>query len=269
MAVIYFGAPWSEFVGERVVLSVPADVARTVEDPFELLVFWDDVINSISDFAGVVRSENYQRFVFDADIGGGYMHSGFPIMALLGSAGNSVNLTIMRQNVGDNWGFFHELGHNHQWNEWTFEGGTEVTCNIFSMYVMNQFLGHPMPDTRPHILLPENLRRYITQYISDGINYPNFQRDYDRGLIFYYQLERIFGWAAYKEVFQRYRDLPGDELPRNDDEKRDTWLIIFSTVVQRNIAELMKSWGIPVSAAAEDQVAHLPDSGFTIYSLLE
>ncbi|XP_035712096.1 TRPM8 channel-associated factor 3-like [Folsomia candida] len=205
----YFGAPWSEFVGERVVLSVPADVARTVEDPFELLVFWDDVINSISDFAGVVRSENYQRFVFDADIGGGYMHSGFPIMALLGSAGNSVNLTILRQNVGDNRGFFHELGHNHQWHEWTFEGGTEVTCNIFSMYVMNQFLGHPMPDTRPHILLPENLRRYITQYISEGINYPNFQRDYDRGLIFYYQLERIFGWAAYKEVFQRYRDLPG------------------------------------------------------------
>ncbi|OXA40653.1 TRPM8 channel-associated factor 3 [Folsomia candida] len=175
----YFGAPWSEFVGERVVLSVPAD----------------------------------------------------------------------SQNVGDNW--------------------AEVTCNIFSMYVMNQFLGHPMPDTRPHILLPENLRRYITQYISDGINYPNFQRDFDRGLIFYYQLERIFGWAAYKEVFQRYRDLPGDELPRNDDEKRDTWLIIFSTVVQRSISELMKSWGIPVSAAAEDQVAHLPDSGFTIYSLLE
>lgn len=61
----------------------------------------------------------------------------------------------------------------------------------------------------------------------------------------------------------------GGELPRNDDEKRDTWLIIFSTVVQRDISELMKSWGIPVSAAAEDQVAHLPDSGFTIYSLLE
>ncbi|OXA48028.1 TRPM8 channel-associated factor [Folsomia candida] len=187
----YFGAPWSEFVGERVVLSVPADVARTVEDPFELLVFWDDVINSISDFAGVVRSENYQRFVFDADIGGGYMHSGFPIMALLGSAGNSVNLTILRQN------------------------GLRPRSNFLLPIGTNFWMGR--------------LQRGVPEVSRPA----------------------------------------GGELPRNDDEKRDTWLIIFSTVVQRDISELMKSWGIPVSAAAEDQVAHLPDSGFTIYSLLE
>lgn len=58
------------------------------------------------------------------------MHSGYPIMTHLDAAPRMVNLAALRS-VGE-WGLFHELGHNHQADAWTFDGTVEVTCNLFS-----------------------------------------------------------------------------------------------------------------------------------------
>lgn len=39
------------------------------------------------------------------------------------------------------WGFYHELGHNHQDRKWTIPEMTEVTCNIYSLVLMNKMHG--------------------------------------------------------------------------------------------------------------------------------
>ena len=38
--------------------------------------------------------------------------------------------------LDQHWGMFHEIGHNVQRKDWTFEGYTECTVNIFSMFQM-------------------------------------------------------------------------------------------------------------------------------------
>ena len=43
-----------------------------------------------------------------------------------------------------NWGFFHEVGHNHQNPDLTFHGTVEVTVNLFDLYVHEYLCGIPV-----------------------------------------------------------------------------------------------------------------------------
>ncbi len=52
-------------------------------------------------------------------------------------------------------------------------------------------------------------------------------------LVMYYQLLLGFGWPAYLQVFKTY--VTAGLRPANDSQKRDTWLVQFSTQVKRNL----------------------------------
>ena len=39
------------------------------------------------------------------------------------------------------WGFYHEFGHIHQDSKWTIREMVEVTCNIFSLVLVNKMHG--------------------------------------------------------------------------------------------------------------------------------
>ena len=42
--------------------------------------------------------------------------------------------------MAGSWGLYHELGHNHQNRDWTFDGTVEVTVNLFTLYVYDKVL---------------------------------------------------------------------------------------------------------------------------------
>ena len=73
-----------------------------------------------------------ERMVSDVAISVGFMHSGYPIMLHLPEAREMVAVSKDKM---PGWGFHHEIGHNHQKTEWTFDGTGEVTNNIFSVYI--------------------------------------------------------------------------------------------------------------------------------------
>jgi hypothetical protein len=74
----------------------------------------------------------------------------------------------------------------------------------------------------------------------------------------YVQLRRAFGWEPFKKVFASYRDASAGAAPRNDDEKRDQWMVRFSKVVGRDLGPFFRRWGVPVSPEAEKLIGHLP-----------
>ena len=78
-------------------------------------------------------------------------------------------------------------------------------------------------------------------------------------LLMYVQLQREFGWEAYKKVFAEYRDLSKDERLKNDVEERDQWMVRFSRTVNRNLGPYFDAWGVPVTAAAKSEIAELPE----------
>ena len=208
-------APWAELQGDNVILTLPSSVVRTLDDPEALMTLWDKILDGYADFAGISHHRaRPERYCTDQQISVGYMHSGYPIMTGLDVAADFVNTHLILTN-GDgktkSWGFFHEMGHNHQQSDWTFEGTGEVTNNVFDLYILDTVCGitaHQHPA-----LEPDAVRTRLQNYIDGGAKFSRWQSDPFLALTMYIQLQQGFGWDAYKKVFAEYRRLPDAERP--------------------------------------------------------
>ena len=250
-------APWAELEFGRVILSVPSTTIRALDDPEQLGKFWDRAIALEDELAGTAaKRRRPERIVADVEISAGYMHSGYPIMTHLDAATHATNLAQMQ---AGSWGHFHEVGHNHQSGDWTFDGTTEVTCNIFSLYLMEKLCGKP-PGAGHDAMAPARVARKMEQHLhgDQEAKFERWKADAFLALIMYHQLRVGFGWEAYQKVFAEYRDLPSSERPKTDQDKRDQWLLRFSRTVGRNLGPFFEGWGIPVTDGAIEKVKDLP-----------
>ena len=249
-------APWAELASPHVILSVPSEVIRDLDDPEALMKFWDRVVAAQDDLAGTAHDRvRPERIALDEQISAGYMHSGYPIMAHLDVKNTIVNLKELA--TKGNWGFFHELGHNHQSGDWTFEGTGEVTVNIFSLFTMETVVGQG-PGAGHGAVAPDKVQKNILKHLGAGVPYETWKSDPFLALVIYMQLREGFGWETFKRVFAEYRTLPADQRPKTDDQKRDEWMIRFSQAAGKNLGPLFQTWGIPVSTEARKKIAHLP-----------
>jgi hypothetical protein len=253
-------APWAELQGHAVIITVPSSAVRDLEDAEAVVQFWDGVLDADAELAALPPRERPERMVADEQISAGYMHAGYPIMTHL----DAVELVVEPDRIcgdqegGGGWGFFHELGHNHQSGDWTFNGTGEVTCNLFSLYCYEMVCGVPIHETREQ-LTPEWQTEQTKKHLADGADFEKWKASPFLGLIMYSQLIDGFGWDAFRQVFAEYRDLPDEERPESDDEKRDQWLVRFSRTVDRDLGSFFDAWGIPTSQAARDSISDLPD----------
>ena len=250
-------APWAELATSKVILSVPSEVIRKLDDPVALLQHWDRVLDCDAALAGIPSQRaRPERYVPDVQISAGYMHSGYPIMTHLDAAPMMVDLAQLTQ--GDKaWGLYHEMGHNHQSPDWTFDGTTEVTVNLFSMYVIDQLCHLPPMRGRAS---PANAGQSKARaaYRTGGKRFETWKKEPFLALQMYVQLIDAFGWDALKKVLAEYRTLPAGEHPKTDDDKRDQWMVRYSRTVGRNLGPFFDAWGVPVSAKAKAELAGLP-----------
>ncbi|MDE2926522.1 MAG: M60 family metallopeptidase [Acidobacteriota bacterium] len=249
-------APWAEIVGRNMIVTTDASEVRGLDDPVAVAETWDRVLDLSAELAAWLASarSSPERFVVDRQISHGYMHAGYPLMAHLDQQANLVNAE--RLSSDGNWGFFHEVGHNHQSADWTFDGTVEVTVNLFTLYVYEFLCGIP-PTERwrgSHLSRAE----WMALYDFDDPDFELWKREPFLALIMYAQMQQAFGWDAYRQVFTTYRALSNEERPKNDDEKRDQWLVRFSQQVGRNLGPFFETWGVPTSQAARDSINDLP-----------
>jgi hypothetical protein len=200
-----------------------------------------------------------ERFVADQQISAGYMHSGYPIMCGNDMYEYNVDKAKLLGTAAEpgGWGQWHELGHNHQSGDWTPEGATEVTCNLFTMYVMNQLHGVPLEKTRPGVLPRERRLRALSKYLASDRN--TISWDAFEGLLMYFQLIDAFGWEPLRQVFGEYRTLSRAEHPRTDVAKWDQWMVRYARAVNRNLGPFFVNWKAPVTAAARASIEGLPE----------
>ncbi|MBL8963555.1 MAG: M60 family metallopeptidase [Phycisphaeraceae bacterium] len=245
--------PWAELATSSVIVSIPSEKIRDMDDPTPVLEFWNRVMDAAADLAEIPRErQSPERFVPDVQISAGYMHSGYPIMTHLDAADWLGNLDELRQG---NWGLYHELGHNHQHSDWTFDGTVEVTCNLFTLYIHDMVCDRPRTDSRRWL---EKHTPDAARHLARGARFETWKREPFTALAMYMQLQQAFGWETFKKVFAEYRDLPSADRPKGDDQKRDQWLVRFSRACGRNLGPFFESWGVPTSQAARDQVLDLP-----------
>lgn len=253
-------APWAELQSEKIIITLPSENVRKLDDPTDLMKFWDRVADACADLATIPRDRRRpERYVTDVQISAGYMHAGYPIMTQLDAAPRFVDLPTLQRD-GD-WGMFHEIGHNHQNPDWTFDGTGEVTVNLFTMYILDTVCtgesgkgGGKMHKA----MSPESRAKAEAKYKENGTKFEQWKSEPFTALIMYKQLQEAFGWEAYKKVFAEYRGLPEDQRPKTDDEKRDQWMVRFSRTVGKNLGPFFEYWGIPTSEAARKSIEELP-----------
>lgn len=250
--------PWAELATDKVVITVPSSVVRELDDPVSLMEFWDRVLDACADLAGWPHERSKaERMVADVQISAGYMHAGYPIMTHLDAASLVVDLGRLMSE--GSWGHFHELGHNHQHGDWTFDGTVEVTVNLFSMYITETVRGKAFDSGHPAIRDRNQRMDRARRFIESGAPFAQWQSDPFLALTMYIQVIEEFGWDAIKGTIAEYRTLPASERPRTDAEKRDQWMVRLSRRVGRNLGPFFEKWGVPTSLRARDSLADLPD----------
>lgn len=252
-------APWAEIAGHHLILTLPSDSIRQLQQPEAVARYWDQVMQAHYRLAARALPERPERFVADVQISAGYMHAGYPIMTHLDvtqpSAGRPFGLVLdlERLQTQGSWGHFHELGHNCQRGAWTFAGTGEVTCNLFSLHAMEKVVGLNPWDV-PWL---EGQKKKAAAYLRAGAPFQEWKRRPGLALLMYAQLQKAFGWEPFTQVFAEYEALSRREQPRKDDDKRDQWMIRMSRAVERNLGPFFERWGVPVSDRARAKVAEL------------
>lgn len=251
-------APWADIESSKIILTVPAEHIRSLDDPSALMDFWDKVADACADLATIPRERrSAERYVADVQISAGYMHAGYPIMTHLDAAPRMVDLAYLSdKNRGGDWGMFHEIGHNHQHPDWTFGGTGEVTVNLFTLYIIETVVGR-VPGY--HVRwTDQQILETFRKHREAGAPFDKWRSDPFLALTMYVQLQQAFGWDSFKRVFAEYRGLPQNARPKNDGEKRDQWMQRFSRTVGKNLGPFFDAWGVPVSQAAKDSLRDLP-----------
>ncbi|MDE3258698.1 MAG: M60 family metallopeptidase [Gemmatimonadota bacterium] len=262
-AIRHAPGPWAEIAGRNMIVTTPSSEVRGLDDPAAVARTWDRVLDLNAELAAWPSPARLrrERFVVDRQLPRGYMLSGYPISAHMDQSAHLVDAPHISTGQWDrtqsNWGFFHEVGHNHQSSDWTFNGAVEVTVNLFTLYVFEFLCGMPVTESY-YSWVDARSREMIARYDYENPDFEQWKREHALALFMYIQLQQAFGWDAFRQVFATYRALPDAERPKSDDEKRDQWLVRFSRQVGRNLGPFFEAWGVPTSPSAWASIADLP-----------
>jgi hypothetical protein len=259
------GAPWGEMGSDNVIVMLPTPVLKKVTDPDARMKIWDKIIGAEMDLAQLpLPFYRAQRLLTDVHIGGGFMHSGYPIMVHHCPEVGLVTEDFLSDpakfatpaNGGPNWGFFHEIGHNMQNIDWVFDGTTEVSVNLFSLYCFDKVCGGR--DAAHPGVSNDATRKMMSEFFSRPADFRRWQRDPFLGLLTFRLIQNDFGWELFKQTFRRYHVLADAQRPKNDQQKRDLLVRYLSESGQRDFGPYFSAWGIPLSPQLRDELKKYP-----------
>lgn len=260
------GAPWGELCTSNLILMLPTPVLKGIHDPTARMKIWDQVIGAEMDLAQLpVPFYRPQRLVTDVHMGGGFMHSGYPIMvhhcpekgmSTEGFISDPAQFSLPA-NGGPNWGFFHEIGHNMQNQDWVFDGTTEVSVNLFSLYCFDKIAGGR--DNAHDGVSNRGTQKMLHDYFSQRPELKKWKSDPFLALTTFRLIQNDFGWELFKRTFRRYQELPDQERPKSDAEKRDRLVRYLSEAAGRDFAPYFTLWGIPLSHGLKRDLIKYPE----------
>ena len=244
-------APMVELESECLVITVPYASVQNLADPRPLLQVWREIMANDAKLTGIpVKRASPERICADVQLCAGYMHAGYPIMMPTSCLRNLLSEPTIRAGaVDDVWGFFHEMGHNHQNDDWTFNGTTEVTVNFFSLYNMQKICGRGIRDNWK--IGGEGFKRRVEEWRAAGRPYDKWRADPFLALDFFARLIEKYGWESFERLFAEYRALSPAERPKNDLEKREQWCRRLSRIVGEDLSEEFRFMGVKKGAGDE------------------
>jgi hypothetical protein len=250
-------APYGELIGKRMSIVMPlALLKQKIDDPVLLLQTWDRIVDAAEEQYGLLASNprpheatpfTYQ-FSTKPDSTVGYMSAtNYWLRTNVSGVGDVANAA----NLKSSWGPWHELGHHYQLPAITWDGQTEVTVNLTSLYVQRMFNGQATRLerdgvwTRTFSYLAQSSRSY------DGL------KDLWIRLAMYWQLDLAFGKDFYARFGALTRALPRDQLPKTDADKKQFLILQASRVSGHDLTPFFEKWGLPATSETEQAIKSL------------
>ncbi|NTV65213.1 MAG: hypothetical protein HGA65_17020, partial [Oscillochloris sp.] len=256
--------PWAVIENDLAVLYVKSSDIRdySFADITALSQFYRNFVQNENDLAGVSATDpspvqqppqGQQRFVDDIQPSLGYAHSGYPTMY------NSL-MNIASLVSRDNWGLYHENGHNNQQAAWSATYGTETTVNLFSLQNADLLDGRSrLIDDGRYTTAIANLN---DSTITDKYNYGSGEAPYWWKLVFLDQIRLGFpnlNYNLWAQVMRRYRDLSATDYNaiRNGSTqvKLDTLFTYLCDATNTDLGPHFAAWTVPVSQTAKEYCA--------------
>ena len=263
--------PWFELEGNRIVFTLQTERLKRfpINSPTELMELWDKMIKEAYwDWTGMTEGNpdvkhrapfNKWRIVHDVLFEPGVAQvSGYPVRAGANDQyfGQAVTINSVRT---QNWGTYHELGHNMQQGRvWSFDGNGEVTNNLFSFKVA-------MINGRQHTKIaevwPTGLEwiNYVPKDAADAnrkiwANMPTLSKNHnDAKLIMYAQIFEKYGYGFMTYLYTRARNARFESA--NDQSKIDFFYEALCEYTKVDMEPfLWIGWGIKVSDVSRNYV---------------
>ncbi len=242
-------APQAELVCSGIIISMHSSDIRALNNPTAVMTYWQNIVATQDDLTNSpVPRLRPERIDDDLQISNGSLHAGYPIAAF----GHALE-DMVDSDPGDDWGFFHEIGHNHQADVWNFSTETEVSVNIMSMRSFDS-IGTRPSDNWDDMWSSADRASLVSAFVAGG----RLRTNAKQSLTTYAQLYTGFGWEPFRQFFRQYQtDLPAN-LPTTDQQERDQWVTRFSNIVGKNLGPFLNAWGFGASTTALNAVALLP-----------
>ena len=172
------------------------------------------------------------------------------------------NYTDLTEKLDKEWGIWHETGHTHQQDSWTWDSIGEISVNLFSLYVQEKF-GLP---TRLNTI--EGGERETTfnkarKYVANpNKNYlEQNEDDYNElfsKLVMFHQLKSVYGWDSIKRLHQHFRKSPYvyDE-DETDQDKANKFVYAMCLITKNNLVPFFQKWGLNIDSATAQRIKGL------------
>jgi len=154
------------------------------------------------------------------------------------------------------WGIWHETGHTHQQNSWTWDALGEVNVNLFSLYVQEAFGQENRlqvnEDEQPSTL--EKARDYLEAGANNML--AEVEGDGDEffiRLVMFYQLKEAFGWDLFIDLHKHFRAHPLPE-DASDQDKADAFVVSMCELTGVDLRPFFDKWGLQASRSAKRKI---------------
>ncbi len=199
------------------------------------------------------RLRTPMRIVVDRQISAGAGHSGYPAMGHMSWGKPIATGTLLTRG---SWGFWHELGHNHQTPPFRLDGMGEVTVNLFSMICQVEGIGLAYEDSWGG-LRGKGLKKQLKEFFTGAESFLD-SNSHSLRLTFFVDIMKGLGFKPFRAAAIAYHKNPYDPKKTSNAEKWDWLMVELSRGAGKNLSRYFEVWKVPVSKSAQDKVANLP-----------
>ena len=262
------GAPFVQLVSDKALLTITYpdylkhpinDVPATFETIHEMIDLEEELAGFDDSSPENMRTRNRLNFLIDLystpeEAANYYLYAS---NYFIGMKRN--NFTDLTENLSTEWGIWHETGHTHQQRSWTWGSIGEITVNIFSLYVQENFGLPSKLNDREGGTGPTTFEKARTYIADPRKNYMvRSKTDYSElftKLVMFHQLKSVYGWEAFTELHQYFRKKPFVYDPNlTDAEKANRFVYAMCLVTKNDLVPFFKKWGLNIDAATTQKI---------------